>query len=93
MYSFLCIIQNVYSLMMTYYKVEACCIITHTLRCVYCYYTITTLDKANCILLGKKHYCSCKPSRSRQEGLRKNERHCTNDSEHKMNHCVRTTLL
>jgi len=60
MYSFFCIIQNVYSLIMTYYKVETCCTIKHTLSGVYCYYTVTTLDKVNCILLGKKHYCSCK---------------------------------
>jgi len=62
---------------MTYYKVETCCTIKHALSCVYCYYTITSLDKVNCILLGKKHYCSCKPSRRGQEELSKNERHFT----------------
>jgi hypothetical protein len=62
---------------MTYYKVETCCTIKHTLRCVYYYHTITTLDKVNCILLGKKHYRSCKPSWSGQEGLRENESHFT----------------
>jgi hypothetical protein len=93
MYSFLCIIQNVYSMLMTHYKVEICCTIKHTSNCVYCYYTVTNLDKVNCILLGEKHYCTCTPSRSGQEGLRKNEHRCANDSEHKMNHCVRTILL
>jgi hypothetical protein len=102
MYSFLCIIQNVYSLIMTYCKVEKSCTIKHTCSCVYCYYTIN-LDKGNCILLSKKHYCSCKPSRSGQKELKKKKinatlrnqppKHCTNDSEHKMNHCVRTILL
>lgn len=28
----------------TYYKVETCCTIKHTLSCVYYYYTITTVD-------------------------------------------------
>jgi len=54
---------------MTYYKVETCCTIKHRLSCVYCYNTVTTLDKVNCILLGKKHYCN--PSQSGQEGLEK----------------------
>jgi hypothetical protein len=77
MYSFLCIIQTEYSMIKTYYKVETGRTIKHTLSCDYYYYTITTLDKVNCILSGKKHYCYCKPSRSGQEGLRKNESHFT----------------
>jgi hypothetical protein len=76
MYSFLCIVRNVYSLIMTYCKVETYCTIKRTLSCVHYYYTITTLDKVNYIL-SKKHYCSCKPSRSGHEELRKNERHFT----------------
>ena len=40
---------------MTYYKVVTCCKIKNTLSCIYCYYTINTPDKVNCIPLSEKH--------------------------------------